>query len=443
MAVTAPDGRLLQVNRALCKMLGYSRDKLLGRRLDELTASENRVISLETGEQGLGNGTVEDTVTPLSSNEGHVVWARMNACLMRDESGDPLYSVTQIEDITEKLRLEQQLLQTQKMEAIGRIAGGVAHDFNNLLFVIKNHVGFTMDQMARSAPARADLEQVLEAADRAEALVRQLLAFSRKSVAQPRIVDLNQLVHEMKDIVRSAVGAEVSLVFDIAESVPTTRADPGHLKQVLMNLVLNARDAMPEGGTLTIETSVRDVDNDFAELHPGMKRGGYALLRVSDTGVGMEPKLAAQVFEPFFTTKPRGAGTGLGLATVYGIVKQANGYVSVRSAPRQGATFEVYLPLCDAQTAIPSGSDRPGARPHGVRQVVLVVDDEAGVRRLVKRILSAAGYEVLEATSGGHALELVAESGIRIEALVTDVVMPGINGKELADELARRFPGLT
>jgi len=438
MALAAQEGHLLHVNTSLCDMLGYSKDELLAKRWDELTAPEGQVISLETGEQEPPG----EATTHLCNKEGNVVWARVNARLIRDEAGEPLYSVMQIEDVTERLRLERRLLQTRKMDAIGRIAGGVAHDFNNLLTVITNYVSFAIDRMARSDPARADLEQAQEASSRAEALVRQLLAFSRKSVAQPKIIDLNRLVHEMKDLLRSTIGADVSLVIKNGDSFPTTRADPDHLKQVLINLVLNACDAMPEGGALTIGTSTRDVGSEVAELHSGMKPGTYAVLAVSDSGVGMEPDVATRVFEPFFSTKPRGVGTGLGLATVYGIVKQADGYVSVRSEPNRGATFEVYLPIADVQLPAAPGSGGTGS-PRGRRQVVLVVDDEKGVRTLVHRILSAAGYDVLEATSGDHALELVAESEADIQALVTDVVMPGLDGKELADELAHRFPGLS
>ena len=442
MALTAPEGHLLHVNRALCEMLGYSRDELLGRLWDELTAVENRVVSLDTGEDGPG-ANAEDAITRLRSKDGGVVGARVRARVIRDDSGEPLYAVMQVEDITDKLRLEQQLLQTQKMDAIGRIAGGVAHDFNNLLCVIKNYPGFTIDQMPRSDQARADLEQAMDAAARVESLVRQLLAFSRKSVAQPKVIDLNLLVSESKNLLRSTIGGNVALAIDTASSVPTTRADPGHLRQVLINLVLNARDAMPEGGTLTIETSRRDVGPDFADLHSGMTPGTYTVLTVSDSGVGMDPEIAHRVFEPFFTTKPRGVGTGLGLATVYGIVKQANGYVSVRSAPGRGSTFDVYLPIAEGKIAAPSGSNGSATEPREEEKVVLVVDDESGVRTLVTRILSAAGYEVLEAASGDQALEVVAEQGGRIHALVTDVVMPGMDGRELADELSTRCPGLS
>jgi signal transduction histidine kinase len=341
-----------------------------------------------------------------------------------------------------KIDLDQHLRQEENMEAVGRLAGGVAHDFNNLLFVIKNYVGLTVAAMPPSDPARADLRQALEAADRAQELVRKLLAFSRKSIARPRVVDVSQLVRDMEQMLRRTAGEDVRMIVNTPRPHMRALTDPVHIEEIVVTLVANARDAMPEGGTLTIETTTTNVGPAFADRHPGLKMGEYVVLSVTDTGTGMSPEVAGHVFEPFFTTKSGGTGTGLGLAAVYGIVKQADGHVLVRTELDRGATFEVYLPYHTVDVDLTTGSIPASGRAPGGGELVLVAEDETVVRDLVCRILTEAGYDVIEATSGAHALDLVRGLERRVDALVTDIVMPEMNGRDLAVELARVYPGI-
>jgi signal transduction histidine kinase/ActR/RegA family two-component response regulator len=334
----------------------------------------------------------------------------------------------------------EQLLQAQKMEAVGLLAGGIAHDFNNLLTVIMSRASLLL-QRPPSDEAAAGLALIQQTAQRAAGLTRQLLTFSRKQVLQPRLLDLNRVVADMTDMLRPLLGERIALGTALAPRLGLVSADQGHIEQVIMNLAVNARDAMPDGGRLTVETADSEVDDNppagLARLAPGR----YVRLAVSDTGVGIDPAIQARIFEPFFTTKPPAQGTGLGLSTVYGIVRQHGGHISVESASGRGTTFTIHLPRAQAMADLASTPDA-GAAPARPWETILVVEDEAEVRTVAVEILRDAGYTVLEATDGLQALQLAARQRVPLHLLVTDVVMPSLNGWELAQRLTTMRPGL-
>jgi len=344
------------------------------------------------------------------------------------------------EDVTEQRALEQQLLQSQKMEAVGRLAGGIAHDFNNLLMVISGYSEFLLERLGPEPALRGPAQEIANAAGRASSLTRQLLAFSRKQMLAPKILDLNGVVTENLKMLTRMIGEDIDLVMVPGAGLGTVRADAGQIEQVIMNLAVNARDAMPSGGKLTIETSNISLDEDYARFHAPLKPGNYVTLAISDTGAGMDSETQSHIFEPFFTTKgPR--GTGLGLSTVYGIVKQSGGYIWVHSEPDKGTTFKIYLPRVAeisenlAQIAVP-------AEPGTVKgtETILVVEDEPNLRYLARQFLEKQGYRVIEAADGAVAMQIaVAHEGM-IHLLLTDVIMPGMNGRELAQRIVEIRP---
>jgi signal transduction histidine kinase/CheY-like chemotaxis protein len=345
------------------------------------------------------------------------------------------------EDVTEQRQNEEQLRVAHRMESVGRLAGGIAHDFNNLLTVIINHTAFAAKDVGKEDPLQADLAEIGKAAERAGLLTRQLLAFSRKQVLKPQVLDLNKIVGGMEEMLRRLLGEDIDLAVVLAVGLGKVMADPGQIEQVVMNLAVNARDAMPDGGKLTIETAYVELDDAYSSQHVGMKPGPYVMLSVSDTGCGMDERTRARLFEPFFTTKQTGKGTGLGLATVYGIVKQSGGDIWVYSEPGHGTTFKVYLP--HELSAKETGERASQLTTDAVgTETILVVEDEDAVRNLAKRILERAGYTVLTAANGGEALVICGKQQGSVGLVLTDVVMPGMNGKELADRLARLYPNL-
>jgi PAS domain S-box-containing protein len=349
-------------------------------------------------------------------------------------------------DITDRKQLADQLRQSQKLQAVGELAGGVAHDFNNLLMVVKGHAEMLLDRLPggpadRQTPARQNVEQIQQAAERAAALTRQLLAFSRMQVLQPRVLDLNEVVSGMIKMVSRVIGANIELMFLPGMNLGRVKADPSQIEQVALNLVVNARDAMPDGGRLTIETSNVHLDRDYATQHAVVDPGPYVMLTVSDTGCGMDAATQARIFEPFFTTKTQGRGTGLGLATVYGVVKQSGGYVWVYSEVGQGTTFKIYLPMVQAPAEKTTPEKIVSGHEPGT-ETVLLVEDEQSVRELVSEYLKARGYKVLDAIDGTQALEIAAAHAGKIQLLITDVVMPRVSGRELAARLASSRPDL-
>jgi PAS domain S-box-containing protein len=358
---------------------------------------------------------------------------------LRGPDGDIVGVIGVALDITDRKQLADQLRQSQKLQAIGELAGGVAHDFNNLLMVVKGHAEMLLDRLPRGTadrqnPALQNVEQIQQAAERAAALTRQLLAFSRMQVLQPRVLDLNEVVAGMIQMVSRVIGANIELAFLPGANLGRVKADPSQIEQVALNLVVNARDAMPDGGRLTIETSNVQLERDYATQHAVVDPGPYVMLTVSDSGTGMDAATKARIFEPFFTTKSQGRGTGLGLATVYGVVKQSGGYVWVYSELGHGTTFKVYLPMVQA----PAEKTTPEKTVQGHEpgtETILFVEDEQSVRELVSEYLSARGYQVLDAADGQQALEIAAAHAGKIQLLITDVVMPRLSGRELAARL--------
>jgi nitrogen-specific signal transduction histidine kinase/CheY-like chemotaxis protein len=360
---------------------------------------------------------------------------------VRDQRGEITHFIAIKAEVTERKRLEQQLRQAQKMEAVGRLAGGVAHDFNNMLTIISGYSGLLFDYPGMAEPLRGYVDEIRNASGRAAALTRQLLAFSRQQVLAPRVLDLNSVVSSIQKMLKRLIGEDIDLVTALGESLWPIMADPGQLEQVLLNLAVNARDAMPEGGVVTIETSNVRMDAASAQAHFPLKPGPYVLLTFSDTGIGMDADTQARIFEPFFTTKEIGKGTGLGLAMVYGIVKQSGGYIWVSSDVGKGATFKIYLPRTEIEVDDPSSGF---GRPEALRgtETLLLAEDDDSVRELVRNVLRESGYKVLEAGRGEEALELSELFAGKIDLLVTDVVMPQMNGRELARQLLNQRPQL-
>jgi signal transduction histidine kinase len=335
--------------------------------------------------------------------------------------------------------LEAELRQAQKIEAIGRLAGGVAHDFNNILGVITGYGELAQRQLAPEHPARARVDQMMTAAGRAASLTRQLLVFSRREVTQPKLLDLNNIVADTQKMLGRLIGEDVELVIRAAAGLGTVKADPGQLEQIIMNLAVNARDAMPKGGSLTLETANAELDEDYAAAHPPTTPGGYVMLAISDTGVGMDQETQLRIFEPFFTTKPEGEGTGLGLATVYGIVTQGGGHISVYSEPGRGTTFKVYLPRVAELAEAGPAEAVPAERPRG-SETLLLVEDTATLQEVIRETLEESGYTVLLASNGDAAMTVARERKGPIHLLLTDVVMPKLGGADLARLLSALRP---
>jgi PAS domain S-box-containing protein len=356
-----------------------------------------------------------------------------------DDAGRVSGAVVVLIDMSEQHRLEQQLRQAQKMEAVGRLAGGIAHDFNNMLSAIQGFASVVDTDLPSNDPLREDVEQILKATDRASMLTRQLLAFSRKQVLQPQAIDVNEQLDSMQQMWRRVIREDVELDFRGGEGVPCVLADLGQLEQVLTNLVVNARDSMPKGGTLQIETERREVGEQDVDPHCELRAGIYAVIHITDSGSGMSERVQAHIFEPFFTTKGQGEGTGLGLSTVYGIVKQSGGHIAVNSIQGEGTTFSIYLPQAPARSQPPDRLQPPTTQMGGDERI-LVVEDEELVRRLASQVLRRHGYRVLEASGSEEALEQLQSEGCTVDLLLTDMVMPGQPGSTLADQVAERHP---
>jgi PAS domain S-box-containing protein len=372
--------------------------------------------------------------------DGRYVWVRDDKRLLRDPGGARSEVVGTMVDVTERIELESQLRQAQKMEAVGLLAGGVAHDFNNMLTVISGSTSILRSMVSANDPRDELLVEIADASDRATSLTRQLLVFSRAQIVAPRVIDPNEIVRNVSGMMRRLIGEDVEVVSKLAPALSRVLIDPGHLEQVVLNLAVNARDAMPLGGQLSVETRDVELDEPFCRLHPGTQAGRYVLLRLTDTGSGMTPEVKAHIFEPFFTTKGPGRGTGLGLATVFGIVKQSGGTITVQSDVGAGTCFEIYFP---AATIAAESSAPPGAAaPRGGSETILLVEDEAGVRRIARLALEHRGYRVIEASSGQAAIDLADKHPGAIDLLITDVVMPGISGRKVAELVQARRPGI-
>ena len=437
------DGRWLRVNQRLSTLLGHSQQVLQSHPASELLDSPDTPGEADSFRQ-MAAGSLDRFVIDekrFRRQDGTAVWARVNLSVHRDGKGQPRHFIAVIEDITERRLLDAQVRQANKMDAIGQLASGVAHDFNNLLTVI---LGFTEivtgdpDTMARHG---RDLGEIVKAAERAAGLTRQLLAFSRQQVLHAVPLDVNGLITDMTGMLVRLIGEHVEIALALAPGLPMALADRGQVEQVVMNMVVNARDAMPRGGTVTIETKAVELENS-AFHEEAIVPGPYVMLAVTDTGEGMTKETQRRLFEPFFTTKEVGSGTGLGLSTTYGIVKQSKGYIWVYSELGRGTTFKVYLPHAPSGAAVMEPAPpvpEPLTRPTAT---VLLVEDEEGVRRLSKRILEKAGYRVLEASNGDEAEAVYAEHRGAVDLLVTDVIMPGCGGPELLGRLQVRAPNM-
>jgi PAS domain S-box-containing protein len=440
----ALDGSFLDCNMALVRMLAYpSREALLVRKTGDTYEDPGERPALMAALEK--DGVIRDHEARRVRHDGTTLWARTSVQAVRGEDGRMVYYEGLVEDLSERKQAEEalrlaegRLVQAAKLEAVGRLAGGVAHDFNNLLGVIMGYADLMLKRLPAEDPLRRNVQEIQKAADRASGLTKQLLAFSRRQVLQPRVIDLHQTVGEVESMLQRMIGEDIALVTVLREGVGRVRADPGQIQQVLMNLAVNGRDAMPDGGTLTIETQNVDLTEDYARRHLGVTAGPYVLMAVSDTGVGMSAEVQAHIFEPFFTTKSPEKGTGLGLATVYGIVKQSGGNIWVYSEPGRGATFKVYLPRADAEAA-GAVVDPPAEPPRG-NETVLLVEDDDKVREVVGLALREAGYEVLEARSGAAALALAAAHPGRVHLVITDLVMPGMSGRELVERFRAKHP---
>jgi PAS domain S-box-containing protein len=441
--VTDAGGRVNFLNPAAQELTGWRSAEAAGRGLDEVfhilheqtrEAVESPVgVALREGRVvGLANHTV------LVARDGTERLIEDGAAPIQDERRGLAGSVLVFHDVTGRRRLEEQFLQAQKMEAVGRLAGGVAHDFNNLLTVITGFADVVLGRLPAGDPARELVGEIAHAGQRAARLIGQLLAFSRKSVVAPQVLDLNAVVTDTEKMLGRLIGEDIELATQLQPGLGPVKADPGQVEQVIVNLAVNARDAMPQGGKLTVETRDVDLDEGYAQAHAGARPGRHVLLAVSDTGHGMAPEVRARAFEPFFTTKEPGKGTGLGLATVYGIVRQAGGHVEVYSEPGRGTTFMLYFPRAE-EAAARQPNPAPGAEPRG-SETVLLVEDDAAIRAVARHVLQGRGYRVLEAADAAEALRLAGEYLRRIHLLVADVVMPGVGGRELAQRLAALHP---
>src|SRR5438552_4167792 len=432
--------RIAECNDAMARMYGYNEAReLMGTRLADLhnvtdpTNREQIRAFIRAGYR------VSDSETREHDRDGRPR-VFLNNVVGFVEDGHLVRVWGTQRDVTEQRHLEEQFRQSQKMEAVGQLAGGIAHDFNNLLTAILGNTQLLLRELPPGDSKRGDVEEIRKASERAASLTRQLLAYSRRQMLQPEVLDLNVVVAEMDKMLQRLIGEHIALVAVLAPDLGRVRADPNQIEQVIVNHVVNARDAMPERGKLRIETANVDLDETFAQIHLGSVPGPYAVLAVTDSGVGMDATVRAHLFEPFFTTKEVGKGTGLGLATVYGIVKQSDGYISVYSEPGRGSSFKIYLPRIATPADVPAGPQKGGAARGS--ETVLVVEDEPAVLALSRRALEAQGYVVLAASDPAAALRVVERHGGTIHMLVTDVVMPGLSGPELADKLAAQRPGI-
>jgi PAS domain S-box-containing protein len=432
-------GVVLEVNRRGEEVLGRASADIIGRPFEAFVP--NVKVEPERGQLQALHGAGSTSVDHVSFKcpDGRTVW--INLSISRVEIGSDRMILTIVHDITERKILEERYQQAQKLDAIGQLAGGVAHDFNNLLTVIGGYSEVVLTELPPESALRAHVGEIRKAAERAAGLTRQLLLFSRKQVLEPRVLNLNAIVIDTQKMLGRLIGEDISLTTKLDPNLGPVLADAGQMEQIIMNLALNARDAMPQGGKITIETANVELDEIYARMHPEAPPGRYSLLAVSDTGCGISDDVKAHLFEPFFTTKAPNHGTGLGLATVYGIVKQCRGHIGLYSEPNQGATFKIYLPRLDETMATGKVKERLADPPHG-RETVLVVEDGDAVRAITRQMLQMAGYRVLEASDGAEATRLVEAFAEPIHLLVTDVIMPHMGGRQLAGHLVKLRPEL-
>ena len=434
-------GVMEYVNPAFEVLTGYSRREAVGQTLGILKSEQQAGELYEEMWNTVLSGNVFRGIVMDRKKNGDTLIIEKALTPLRDAKGEITHFISTGRDITERRQLESDLRQAQKMDAIGRLAGGVAHDFNNLLLVISAYAELMLDSLAEDDPLRRNIGEIITASRRAADLTRQLLAFGRKQVQLLQVLDLNTVIAEIKTMLPRLIGEDIELIFLPEQNLGKVKADPVQIEQIVMNLAANARDAMPSGGTLTIETATVEVDEAYVQRHSIVPPGDYVLLTVADSGHGIATKDLPHIFEPFYTTKEEGKGTGLGLATVYGIVKQNGGFIWVYSEPRQGTTFKIYFPQvqslrCEACVTKPAAQSPRGC------ETVLLVEDETSVRQAARQFLMQSGYNVLEAFDGEDALREAREHDGPIHLMITDVVMPRISGPSLAEQLADDRPDM-
>jgi two-component system, cell cycle sensor histidine kinase and response regulator CckA len=442
IAVVDADGNRLYNSPAYERILGYTAEELQSTSSLEQIHPDDLHLVEEAAKEARAGGVGRTIQYRMRHKDGswHVLESGASAVLNPQGQVEKLVIVNR--DVTSRRSLEEQFRQAQKMEAVGRLSGGVAHDFNNLLGVIIGYAEFLQERLEPENVLRGSADEILKAGKRAASLTRQLLAFSRQQVLEPKVIDLNAVVFDTEKLLRRLIGEDIELSTPLAPDLGRVKADQGQLEQVIMNLAVNARDAMPQGGKLTIATENMVMDDAFVRRYPyPVQPGPYVCLTVTDSGIGMDAETKARAFEPFFTTKEKGKGTGLGLSTVYGVVKQSGGYIDIYSSPGAGTTFKIYLPKVDEAIRaeeVPVAGDRSFTG----RETILVAEDEASLRKLTRTTLELCGYKVLEAKDGAEALEMSDAHDGAIDLLLTDIVMPGIGGRALAQELSRRRPDI-
>jgi two-component system, cell cycle sensor histidine kinase and response regulator CckA len=434
-----PDGIIQRVNRAELEMLGYQASEYVGRHVVHFHV--DREVMEDVLRRVLAGEVVMNREARMRCKDGSIRNVLIDCSGYREDDRF-VHTRCFTRDITERKAVEERLRHVERIESVGRLAGGVAHEVNNQMSVVLGAAEFLLRRQDLPGPVRSDAELIRQAGERSAAVTAQLLAFSRQQILRPQVIDLNAVIANFEPVLRRVLGERSVLTLRLGTDIPRTKADRGQLEQVLLNLALNAGDAMPEGGTLTIQTGFADLDARYAARRPGIeiRRGRYVYMRFTDTGDGIPRELQEKIFDPFFTTKPIGQGTGLGLSTVYGIIKQSDGYVWVYSEPGLGAVFQVYLPVAEAEVAV--AAERPTPAPRKSEETILVVEDDHNVRQMIVRILVAEGYSVLEAQNGREALTAVEGRTRPIALVLTDVAMPEMGGQELGTKLAAVAPAL-
>jgi PAS domain S-box-containing protein len=447
IAVLDRNYKFTYVNSLFAGMLGCTPEEIIGTDAEDIIFEED-LDDHRKRRSSRASGKSEIYERRLRRKDGSPLWALISAAPVTDDNGEFDGSFFMVTDITDQKiaeealgEKEEQLRQAQKLEAVGLLAGGVAHDFNNILTVMSGYCEFVRGALRDGDPLAADVDQIVRGVERATSLTRQLLAFSRKQTLQTKVLDLNEVVRGLEKMLKRLIGEDIELVTDLAADLRPVKADPGQMEQIIMNLAVNARDAMPEGGRLTIVTAHVDFDEEYIKTHISIDPGPHAMLSVTDTGAGMDTETRDRIFEPFFTTKGLGKGTGLGLSTVYGIVKQHGGDIWAYSEPGMGTTIKVYLPCTVADTAVEHKKEAD-IRPAADGEKILLVEDEDILRELMEKTLKKYKYRVTVAANGGEALLAVEEKGLRPDLLITDIIMPGMNGKVLADRLRKVMPSL-
>jgi len=441
------EARFIYVGKSHERILGYASEEMIGKSVLDFVHPDDRPAITEKFEHFVRTGDIEIVQYRYRQKDNHYLWFETIGEILVDENQNPKEIIFSTRDITDRKRVEAEneklqakLNQAQKMESVGRLAGGVAHDFNNMLGVILGHVELALEEIEANHDLHADLKEIQKAAQRSADLTKQLLTFARKQTISPRRLDLNDTVESMLNMLRRLIGENIDLVWKPVVHIWPIKIDPSQIDQILANLCVNARDAIAGVGKVTLETGRKSFDEEYCSEHPGFLPGDFALLAVSDNGSGMAKDTLDNLFEPFFTTKELGQGTGLGLATVYGIVKQNNGFISVYSEPGHGSTFKIYLPRIaeeeDVDKVVP---DEKKVAPEGT-ETILLVEDEPSILRMARMMLERKGYAVLSAATPAEALEKAKKHSDSIELLMSDVVMPEMNGRDLAEKIILLYP---